>query len=356
MRMVLKAALAAAAFSITSWMNPAMAAKAAAPMPLFAHDEMLHLTLKGPIDRMSRALDAKPVAGVLTVVGAQPESLPVELSVRGITRRRTDICPFPALRVDFIGKPATTSIFKGQNNLKLVTHCRPQESYQQHTLLEYAAYRLYNAMTPESFDVRLATVDYVGDDGHAITSRFGFFVEDVDDVADRNGQKRLRDVNRVLVRQIEPVAAARDALFQYMIGDLDWAMQAGPAGEDCCHNGRLLGVRGSTTDLVPVPYDFDFSGLVDAPYAAPPPSIKVASVRVRRYRGFCPHNEQAQAVAAELSAHRAALIAVLNQIPQLDNSSRQKAANYLGEFFDSIASPQKVDAILKSCIQVRAVN
>lgn len=356
MRIILKAAITAAAFSIFSSPNSAMAAKAASPTPLFAHDEMLHLTLRAPTDRMSRALDAKPVPGVLTVVGAQSETLPVELSVRGITRRRIDICPFPALRVQFTKKPAATSIFKGQNGLKLVTHCRPAENYQQHTLLEYTAYRLYNALTPESFDVRLATIDYVAEDGHAITTRVGFFVEDIDDVADRNEQKRLRNVNHVLVRQIEPAAAARDALFEYMIGNLDWAMQASPTGADCCHNGRLVGTKGKTTELVPVPYDFDFSGLVDAPYAAPPPSIKVSSVRVRRYRGFCQHNEQAQAVAADMFARRASVLAVLDQTPQLDQSSKQRAANYLNEFFDSIASPQKVDAILKNCIQVRSLN
>jgi len=350
MRLVLKAALAAAAFSILSWTNPATAAPA---KPLFASDSILHLTLRAPVTTMSRAPDAKPVPGLLMVQGAAPESLPVELSVRGITRRRTDVCPFPALGVDFVGKPAATSIFKGQNTIKLVTHCRPQESFQQLTLLEYAAYKLYNAMTPESFDVRLAMIDYVNEDGRPITSRFGFFIEDVDDVADRNEQKRLRDVNRVLVRQLEPKAAARFAVFEYMIGNLDWAMQAGPVGEDCCHNARLVGVKGATTDLVSVPYDFDFSGLVNAPYAVPPPSIKVTSVRVRNYRGFCQHNEQAQAFAAELLPRRASLLAIVDQTPQLDQSTRQRAASYLGEFFDRIDSPQEVAGLLKTCIQVR---
>jgi len=353
MRMVLKAALAAAAFSTLSWANPAIAAPA---KPLFASDDILHLTLRAPVNTMSRALDAKPVPGLLTVQGAQPESLPVELSVRGITRRRTDICPFPALGVDFTGKPGANSVFKGQNTLKLVTHCRPAESFQQLTLLEYAAYKLYNALTPESFKARLAMIDYVAEDGRPITSRLAFFIEDVDDVADRNEQKRLRDVNRVNVRQLEPKAAARFAVFQYMIGNLDWAMQAGPAGEDCCHNARLVGVKGATTELVSVPYDFDFSGLVSAPYAQPPPSIKVASVRVRNYRGFCQHNELAQAYAAELLPRRAELLAILDQTPQLDQATKQRAAAYLGESFDRIDSPQEVAALQKTCIQVRTAQ
>ena len=347
MRLILQAALTVAACLILSWSNSAIAAP---PKPLFASDDMLHLTLRGPVGRMSRAADAKPVPGLLTVQGVAPESLPVQLSVRSLTRRRTDICPFPPLRVEFTGKPAATSIFRGQGGLKLVTHCRPAENFQQYILLEYAAYRLYSALTPDSFDVRLAMIDYVSDDGHAITSRLGFFIEDVDDVAQRNAQRRLRGENHVSARQLDPTAAARFAFFEYMIGNLDWAMNAAPAGADCCHNSRLVGMRGTTTDLIPVPYDFDFSGLVNTPYAVPPPSIKVANVRVRRYRGFCQHNEQAQAAAADLLARRASLIAILDRIPQLDSSSRQRAANYLGEFFDHIGSPPQVAEIMKTCL------
>ena len=347
MRLVLRAALAVAAFSILSWANSAIAAP---QMPLFASEEMLHLTLRAPVNRISRDANAKPVPGLLTVIGATPESLPVQLSVRGITRRMRDICPFPELRVEFTGKPAATSIFKGQKSLKLVTHCKPAENFQQYVLLEYSAYLMYNVLTPDSFDVRLATIDYVGEDGKAITSRLGYFIEDIDDVAQRNEQKRLRDVNRVSFRQLDPAASARFALFEYMIGNLDWAMNASPAGADCCHNSRLVGTKGNTSELIPVPYDFDFSGLVNAPYAVPPPIVKVANVRVRRYRGFCAHNAQAQEAAADLVAHRASVLAVFDKIPQLDPTSRQRAASYLNEFFDHAGSPAQVAEIVKTCL------
>ena len=54
---------------------------------------------------------------------------------RGITRRDSEICPFPPLRVVFTEKPPAMSLFKGQKSLKLVTHCRPAESFQQYLLL-----------------------------------------------------------------------------------------------------------------------------------------------------------------------------------------------------------------------------
>jgi hypothetical protein len=255
--------------------------------------------------------------------------------------------------VEFPEKPGPSSIFKGQKRLKLVTHCQRTTDYQQYLLLEYTAYRLYRALTPESFNVRLAKIDYTYKDGQALITRLGFFIEDVDDVAKRNGQERLRGIRRISASQLDAAAAARYAVFEYMISNLDWAMTAGPAGADCCHNARLMGAKGVTgasTGLIPVPYDFDYAGLVNAPYAVPPEAIRVANVKVRRYRGYCAHNEEAKALLAELSTRRDALLAILNETPQLEDRARRKAAGYLGDFFEEAGSPSKVADLMKVCL------
>jgi hypothetical protein len=351
MCLVVKMALVAAILSILCVANPAAAADG--PKPLFAGDEVLTLTLAGPIETMSRDKGAKPVAGVLRVGGAAPETLPVSLSVRGITRRKKEVCTFPPLRVEFTEKPGPSSLFKGQKHLKLVTQCQRMGDYQQYLLLEYTAYRLYDALTPDSFSVRLAKIDYTFKDGHAGSTRLGFFIEDIDDVARRNGQERLRGVKRISASQLDAAAAARYAVFQYMISNLDWAMTAGPAGADCCHNARLLaaeGATGASTGLVPVPYDFDYAGLVNASYAVPPEGIPVANVRVRRYRGFCAHNEEAKAFLAQISTRRDSLMAILNETPQLEDRTRRNAAAYLGDFFAEAGSPAKAADLMKACL------
>jgi hypothetical protein len=346
-----KIAFAAAALAILSSSNPVRAADG--PKPLFAGDDVLSLTLTGPFDTISRDIGAKPVPGVLKVGGAAPETLPVTLSVRGITRRRKEVCAFPPLRVEFSQKPGPSSIFKGQKHLKLVTHCQRSADFQQYVLLEYTAYRLYRALTPDSFNVRLAKIDYTYKDGKALTTRLGFFIEDVNDVVERNGQERLRGARRISVSQLDAAAAARYAVFEYMISNLDWAMTAGPVGTDCCHNARLMGAKGLTaasTGLIPVPYDFDYAGLVDAPYAVPPDGIHVANVRMRRYRGFCAHNEEAKAFLAEISTRRDSLMAILNETPQLEDKTRRNAAGYLGDFFEEAGSPAKVADLMKVCL------
>ncbi len=323
---------------------PAAAQGGAPPTPLFASDAPINISIRGPMSALAnkRADGARP--GTLTIKDSGA-AFPVMLSPRGITRKMSNICSFPPLRVDFAQRAPAGSLFEGQGRLKLVTHCKGSADFQQKVLLEYAAYRLYNALTPLSFRARLANIDYVDDSGRPYTSRVGFFIEDIDDVARRNGLGRARTPAMVPLAQIDPAAGARFAVFNYMIGNLDWSMRAGPPEEGCCHNGRLLSASGRAGYL-PVPYDFDFSGLVDAPYATPPEGIKVNNVRQRLYRGYCAHNQHAAAFATQAAARRAELVGVLSTIPGIGPKTQAKAANYLDGFFKDVAAGK----LLKTCI------
>lgn len=329
---------------------PAGAAGQGVAKPLFASDAPIRIAIQGPVKRIvSRAARNTDAEAATLTLATPAETHPIRLSPRGLSRRTGDICQFPPLRIELAQQPAATSLFAGQRRLKLVTHCRSTAGFQQYLLMEYAAYRIFNQLTPLSHRVRLATVDYVEPDGKLATSRWGFVIEDLDDVAKRNGLAEARVGDRILSTQLEPVQAARVALFQYMIGNLDWSMRAGPKGEGCCHNSRLL--TGQGTALVPIAYDFDFSGMVDAPYALPPDQISVRSVRIRYYQGYCRHNAQALAAAAEFRSKRGAIEGVFAQIPGLDQRTRAKAVAYLGGFFAEIATDDSVRSnILRKCL------
>lgn len=327
-----------------------LSAQAAQAGPLFESEAPIRITIKGPIGTIARTAAKSTEARDAVLTLADPaETHAIRLSPRGISRRKGDICEFPPLRVEFAQPPAATSLFAGQRRLKLVTHCRPSEGFQQHLLLEYSIYRMFNQVTPLSYRARLATVEYIEPSGRAVTTRWGFFIEDLDDVAKRNGMKEARVGDRVPASQLEPQQAARIALLQYMIGNLDWSMRAGPAGEGCCHNSRLLAGAGGA--LVPIAYDFDYSGLVNAPYAVPPEQFSIGSVRTRVYQGYCRHNAAALAVAAELRARRAAIEGVFGQIPGMTERTRSRSIAYLSGFFKNIATDGAVrNEVLKKCI------
>lgn len=327
-----------------------LSAQAAQATPLFTSDAPIRITIKGPVGLIVRtaAESTQPRDAVLTLT-SPAETHSIRLSPRGISRRKGDLCQFPPLRVEFAQPPAATSLFAGQKRLKLVTHCRSSEGFQQHLLLEYSVYKIFNQVTPLSYRARLATVDYVEPSGKAVTTRWGFFIEDLDDAAKRNGLKEAQVGDRILSTQLEPQQAGRVAMIQYMIGNLDWSMRAGPAGEGCCHNSRLLTGPGGA--LVPLAYDFDYSGLVDAPYALPPEGFSINSVRSRVYQGFCRHNSAALAAAADIRAKRGAIESVFSQVPGMSERTRSKSVAYLSGFFKDIATDATVQSqILKKCL------
>jgi hypothetical protein len=317
--------------------------------PLFAASDTIQLTIKAPIQYLMRNRDAQaPVSGVL--IDPNGQALPINLQLRGITRRTSEICDFAPLRVDFTAPPPAASVFAGQKKLKLVTHCRNSPSFQQNLLLEYAAYRLYNILTPHSFRVRLANINYQGDDGRTIAQRAGFFIEDLTDVAKRNGSTETHAPPRIELAELNAADAARYAMFQHMIANHDWSMRAGPVSDECCHNAKLIGPRGSGT-VIPIPYDFDYSGFVDPPYAVPPDQLKITDVKQRFYRGYCAHNGYALAAAQQMRAAQPQLLAALAAIPGLEPRSAQRAANYLGGFFADIATDASVGGkILNRCL------
>jgi hypothetical protein len=314
------------------------------PKPLFASSDVLRITMKGPINSASESPRAAAI-----INGA--ETLPITFAERGITRRQKDVCPFPPLRVTFTQPPPETSVFAKQGRLKLVTHCRSGADFQQFVLLEYAAYKMFNRLTPVSFGARLALIDYVGDNGRPIASRYGFFIEDTDDMAKRNGLKEPKTPDRVPVGMLNAAYAGRYAMFQHMLGNHDWSMRAGPAGEGCCHNGKLVGPVPGSTQLAPVPYDFDFSGMVGAPYATPPDQLPIDNVRTRFYRGYCSHNAQALQAAREMRSARGELLAILASTPGLEERAKTRATTYLERFFADIATDELVTTkVFKSCL------
>jgi hypothetical protein len=320
------------------------AASAKDAKPLFQSSDLIRITFKGAVGSASDT----PRAGSI-IIGN--ETLPMTFTERGITRRKKDICPFPPLRVTFTQPPAETSLFAKQKRLKLVTHCRSGTDFQQYVLLEYAAYKMYSRLTPLSFGARLAMIDYVGDNGKPITSRYGFFIEDTDDMAKRNELKEPKTPDRVPPSILSPAHAGRFGMYQHMLGNHDWSMRAGPAGEGCCHNGKLVGPLPGSTLLAPVPYDFDFSGMVGTPYATPPDQLPISNVRERLYRGYCAHNPQAMRAAAEMRAARGELLGILAATPGLEERARNRATTYLERFFADIATDQLVTTkVLKNCL------
>ena len=261
--------------------GPSIAAPAAEPV--FAALAPLELELvfdAAALCRDPRREACEDAAATLVYRSAGGESVPIEvtLRVRGRWRKETADCRLPALFVFFTEPHAAETPFAGEKMLPLTTHCREGRGYEQYVLKEYLAYRILNRLTDKSLRVRLARITYrdAGDQGRAVT-RYAFFTEHFDALAARHAAEVWRP-KELDVRSVDANELATVALFEYLIGNTDWS---------AVYSHNVVALRSASGAVSAVPYDFDFSGLVDAEYAGPPPGVPIASVRERIYRGFC---------------------------------------------------------------------
>jgi hypothetical protein len=336
-----------------------IASPAAAQSRLFSDDAPLQLVLTAPFPALVRTAATAPTPYPATLAlkdgASAPQTFAVQLQARGYSRRTAGFCRFPPLWLRFDKKSVHESVFRGQHKLKLVTYCRTDPDYEQRIVLEYLAYRLYNLVTPISFKVRAAEVTYRDGDSDPGLTRFGYLIEDANDVADRNGRDELTAASHaVSARQLDPHAAARAALFEFMIANQDWEFLAATPGSDCCHNTRLIAARdakpATASAVAPLPYDFDWSGLVDAPYAGPPPGLPIDKNTDRYYRGYCVSTGELPSVIDEYRARRADMMTLINSEPHLNPQFRAKAARFIDGFFTLLDDPGRVQReLIKHC-------
>jgi hypothetical protein len=330
-------------------------ADAAVPDPLFASDDVFSITLTGPLAAIAADHDDEPEVrpAELSVVGADgvQHTIAIGLKPRGHSRRRPNACDFPPLRLEFPKSGTEGTLFAGQKKLKLVTQCHKRDTsqrYEQYILKEYVLYHVFNRLSPLSFRNRLVQVTYVdaGSKNAPVTS-YGFFIEDKSRLAARTGL-RLADVKQIERASLDPIQTDRVELFEFMIGNTDFSLLRGPADDPCCHN--VVPLIGDDGKFLPVPYDFDSTGVVDPPYALPAEQLKIKNVRQRVYRGKCPSEAAFNQVLEEFKAARADINALFGQQAGLQPQTVKTVTSYIDDFYAIIDDPKQLDdQILRIC-------
>jgi len=173
-----------------------------------------------------------------------------------------------------------------------------------------------------------------------MTTRYAIFIEHENDVARRMGG-RIVELPRTEFKDFHAETLNTMMLFEYMIGNTDFSLYAN-------HNVRF--VQDPSRTLFPVPYDFDLSGMVHAPYAIPDRRFGIRSVLDRLYRGPCRTVDQVEAAATAFRSKKGDMITLVEAINEVDSSSRSEMKSYLEEFFRVIDKPSSIKSrLVDSC-------
>ncbi len=307
--------------------------------PLFSSQQPLVLTLVGDFKSLlvrkywskDRWYDGRIE---LQDEAGRPRSLPVKLKPRGGFRTRDDTCYFPQLFVDFSAGDTRGTPFEGQKILPLTTHCRGSSTYSAYIYREYMAYRLYGLLAEKSLRARAALITYVRDDkSNVVAKRYAFFVEHFDDLAARMNAKVVElDVFHPLSGDAFEMGVL--SMFQFMVGNTDWSAAFQ-------HNIFLL--QQPDKPITAVPFDFDFSGLVNAKYAAPGKQFSIRSVRTRVYRGYCRDYRDTQEVIDYFQEKKPEVFSLLRGHDWIPESVQDDSVRYIGSFYELLDSPAKIE-------------
>lgn len=315
-------------------------------VPLFESTQPLEITLTVNLKQIQRDKgDTVPWReATLTTIGAdgKPVTLPLKLRTRGIWRLKK--CEYPPIRMNFAKTAVKGTEFQGLDKPKLVTFCRDTELHEQYVIQEFQLYRVYQLLTPDSHMVRLVRLSYVDSaTGKLAAKRFAFIEEEPDALAARLGGGMLKDKG-ARADDLDDDAVALFGLFEFMIGNTDFSISA-------LHNAELL--TRSVGLVVPIAYDFDFSGAINTTYATPEPKLRLDGVTTRLYRGYCVDPVHYETAVARFNAKRPEILALYEDRigkmiqPRLRNS----ALEYFNEFYKIINDRGALKSqVIESCL------
>ena len=312
--------------------------------PLFASHAPLQATIEAPLFTLMRDRPEKDyLEGTFAFVqeDGTEHVLDLKLRTRGNFRRQKANCEFTPIRLNFRKKQVDDTVFDGQDKLKLVTHCMDYKpSFEQHVIREYLAYRILQLMTDKSFGVRLFHITYVDSDRGRQMTKYAFVIEDDDDVAERNGMTPV-EIHETTHHDLDPTQEILVNVFQYMIGHTDFSLVRGPPPEGCCHNAVLLS-ESDGPPFTPLPYDFDFSGLVGAPYAVAHPKLRIRNVRERYFRGQCRNIDLLPDTLQQFLDKKESVYSIIDELDMLTNKDRKEVTRYLDAFFEEISQAETI--------------
>ena len=327
-------------------------------VPLFESDDPVEIRVVGPLHflKAQREDDPEWLTGTQVFVkdnNGIKRALDVEIKARGNFRRQEKICPFPPYWLNFKKKQVDATVFEGQDRIKVVSHCKEnQGAFDSYIYREYLAYKTYNLLTDNSFRVRLARIDYEDTQSdYEKESQVAFFIEHTNSLEKRLGVKHIQD--RFILPSLydlEDLCLAE--LFQYFVSNTDFNFNA--SQDECCHNGKAFSFEDGSRGHLPIPYDFDMSGIVNAPYAKTNPAMikkGIEEVTQRHYLGVKVSDEILEETITLFKSTKAAIYDLWENFEPLDDKPRAEVLGFIDEFYEVIENPQNVEKKIKETME-----
>jgi hypothetical protein len=327
---------------------PKAASSAPAPTPpLFTSEAPLAVTFTANFDKLrSDKSETSPWRfASMSYAGADGKTVTVPMKVKTHGIWRLKHCAIPPFRLNIGNKESKSTLLYDLQKPKMVSVCKNQDEYEQLVLKEMQLYRIYQLLTPMSHRVRALRVTYTDSaSGKVEATRYAFVFEDPDELADRLGGQMTKTKGAV-ADDIDADPLALAYVFEYFIGNLDFSFNG-------LHNGELV-LKKDGSLAIPVAYDFDFSGAVNAPYATVDPQFRSKRVIDRVFRGYCAILPAYPAAITILQQKKDAIYSLYRDDvgKLLDPGVVKTSLSYYDDFYDEVKTPKDAESnLLRNCV------
>ncbi|CAN5264101.1 hypothetical protein BH09GEM1_BH09GEM1_25810 [soil metagenome] len=322
----------------------------AATPPLFTSEAPIAVTLTANLGKLrgDKSETSPYHAATMSYTGADGKTVTVAFRVKTHGIWRLKHCVFPPLRLNFSNKDTKKTLFYDLQKPKMVSVCKDNDGHEQLLLKEMQLYRVYQAITPVSHRVRTLKVSYADSaSGKVEMTRYAFVFEDPDELSDRLGGK-LTKAKGAQSDDFDPDALATAYMFEYLIGNLDYSFNG-------VHNAEVI-MKNDGNGALPVAYDFDFSGAVNAPYATVDPQFRTKRVIDRLFRGYCAILPSYPAAISLIQSRKNKIYALYRDGigSLLSPETVKETLEYYDQFYDDVKTPRDAEAnVLRTCVRPR---
>lgn len=309
----------------------------------FDQTEPLDITLEFDIKKfMKEKSDSKYLPAKLSYFINKNERVEeiVRIKARGEFRR--DHCHFSPFWMNIKEADNIDEYFSDIKKIKVVTHCKDSKEYNNYLGKEFLAYKILNIITGYSFKVRLLNITYI-DIGkkNKISNQLAFMIEPEELLAERLNAYPLK-MDKVKYSQTDSIKTTTMSMFQYMIGNTDYSV----AGR---HNVKLLVSKDyKKPGIIPIPYDFDFCGLVNAYYAGTSDKIDIKSVTERYYYGMCRSDQLYNQILELFRDKKEDIFSLIQSFEYIDKKTRKYMLAYIDDFYEQIENPNFIKFYIRS--------
>lgn len=259
-----------------------------------------------------------------------------EVRPRGKYRRKNAV--YPPLKLKFKKKELIAAGMDTLNEIKLVLPAFDNALGDELVIREYLAYKMFEKLSPVHVKARLIRLTIK--DTHVEKSKktmFAILVEDAEETAARYNGVEVEEYG-ISPDSLAANQAALMVMFEYMIGNTDWDISM-------MRNVRLIRTQAGGKVLA-LPYDFDFSGLVSAPYASPSSDTGLRTVRDRFLMANGIKPDALKRAVMNLRKNRQAIYDICrNRFASRDTSDDMML--FLDTFFNQIGENDEVPQMLK---------